>query len=56
MSEAIIRPPYLRADETAMMMLHRHWVVFIYKVAYLLMLIGITIFVLSSRDALIPLF
>ena len=44
---------FLKENEVIMMILHRHWIVIVFKVIYLLMLLVSTIFILTIQGPII---
>lgn len=56
MFENLKIPSQIRAGEHLLMLLHRHWIVFVFKIGYLLMLIVTTFIVLTMNVTLITIF
>jgi hypothetical protein len=48
--------PFLKTGESVMLVLRRHWIVFVYNIFYLVVLIVSVIMLFYVQDVLVPLF
>ena len=56
MSETIKTTSQIRPGEQLLMMLHRHWIVFAFKIGYMLLLVLTTFVILYIKSTLITIF
>ncbi|MBC7504055.1 hypothetical protein H7169_03715, partial [Candidatus Gracilibacteria bacterium] len=56
MSKTINTASQIRPGEHVLMMLHRHWIVFVFKIGYILALIFTTFLILSMKATLVTIF
>ncbi len=56
MSNSINTSPQIRPGEHMILMIHRHWIVFIFKIGYILALIITSFIILSMKSTLVLIF
>jgi uncharacterized membrane protein YdbT with pleckstrin-like domain len=56
MAEGIKTITQIRSDENILMILHRHWIIFAFKIGYIIGLIVTTLIILSIMSPLVTIF